>query len=98
MRGIPLLCGRILAALYGSSDSLLIALLILVPVIAILGLESSLAAEATGALLGTVVGYALGGIIAAVPRNGQLRTCRLLIGFQTHDHNSGFVDLTECVR
>ena len=45
----------------------LIAVLILVPVIAVLALEGSLTGEGTGTLLGAIVGYALGGITAAVP-------------------------------
>ena len=46
----------------------LIALLILVPVISILALECRLTGEGTGTILGTIVGYALGGITSAVPK------------------------------
>ena len=45
----------------------LIALLILVPTIAVLGFEGILTGEGTGALLGVIVGYALGGIANRVP-------------------------------
>lgn len=46
----------------------LIAVLILVPTVAILGFEGILNGEATGTLMGAIVGYALGGITAAVPK------------------------------
>lgn len=45
----------------------LVAVLILVPAIAVLGFESALSGEATGTLMGAIVGYALGGITAPVP-------------------------------
>jgi hypothetical protein len=48
----------------------LIAIFILVPVIAILALEGILSGEGTGTLMGAIVGYALGGITAAVPKRG----------------------------
>lgn len=46
----------------------LIALLILIPTVAVLALEGSLTGEGTGTILGAVVGYALGGITAPVPK------------------------------
>src|SRR5437660_528144 len=46
----------------------LIALLVLAPVIGILGLEGVLNGEGTGALLGAMVGFALGGIPNPVPK------------------------------
>lgn len=46
----------------------LIALLVLVPAIVILALECRLTGEGTGTILGAIVGYALGGITAAVPK------------------------------
>jgi hypothetical protein len=46
----------------------LIALLVLVPAIVILALECRLSGEGTGTILGAIVGYALGGITAAVPK------------------------------
>ena len=49
----------------------LIAVLILVPVIAVLALEGSLTGEGVGTLLGAVVGYALGGITASVPKKSD---------------------------
>ncbi len=49
----------------------LIAVLILVPVIAVLALEGSLTGEGVGTLLGAVVGYALGGITASVPKKSE---------------------------
>jgi hypothetical protein len=47
----------------------LIALMVLVPIVTILALEKVLTGEGSGALLGTVIGYALGGITAAVPKS-----------------------------
>jgi hypothetical protein len=49
----------------------LIALLVLVPAIVILALECRLSGEGTGTILGAIVGYALGGITAAVPKREQ---------------------------
>ena len=49
----------------------LIAVLILAPLITVLGLESILSAEGTGTLLGTIVGYALGGITSPVPKDSS---------------------------
>jgi hypothetical protein len=49
----------------------LIALLVLVPAIVILALECRLTGEGTGTILGAIVGYALGGITAAVPKRGD---------------------------
>lgn len=46
----------------------LIAVLILVPVIAILAIEGYLTGEGAGTIMGAIVGYALGGITAAVPK------------------------------
>lgn len=46
----------------------LVALLVIVPVIGILALEGVLSGEGAGTLLGAVVGYALGGISAPVPK------------------------------
>lgn len=46
----------------------LIAVLILAPIVAVLGLEGVLTGEGTGTLMGAIVGYALGGIAAPVPR------------------------------
>ena len=46
----------------------LIAILLLIPVIVILGLEEVLSKEGIGTLLGTIVGYALGGIVNPVPK------------------------------
>jgi hypothetical protein len=40
----------------------LVAVLILVPTIAVLALQGVLSAEGTGTLMGAIVGYALGGI------------------------------------
>jgi hypothetical protein len=45
----------------------LIAVLILVPTIAVLGFEGILTGEGTGTLMGAIVGYVLGGITAPVP-------------------------------
>ena len=45
----------------------LIGLLVLVPAVAILGLEGVISGEGTGTLLGVVVGYALSGITSPVP-------------------------------
>jgi len=52
----------------GVREIQLIALLVLAPTIAVLGFECILNGEGTGALLGAIVGYALSGITAAVPR------------------------------
>jgi hypothetical protein len=46
----------------------LIALMILVPVIAVLSMEGCLTGEGTGTILGAIVGYALGGITSVVPK------------------------------
>jgi hypothetical protein len=46
----------------------LIALLILIPTIAVLAFEGNLTGEGTGTLLGAIVGYALGGVTAPVPK------------------------------
>jgi hypothetical protein len=46
----------------------LIAVLMLVPTITVLALEGCLTGEGTGTLLGAIVGYALGGITAPVPK------------------------------
>ena len=45
----------------------LIAVMIIAPVIAILSLEGVVDNQVSGTLLGTIVGYALGGITSAVP-------------------------------
>jgi len=45
----------------------LIAVLILVPTIAVLGFEGILTGEGIGTLMGAIVGYVLGGITAPVP-------------------------------
>ena|SRR6266852_1171969 len=52
----------------GAREIQLIALLVLAPTIAVLGFECVLNGEGTGALLGAIVGFALSGIPAAVPR------------------------------
>lgn len=46
----------------------LIALLLVAPLVAVLGLEGILSGEGTGTLIGAIVGYALGGITAPVPK------------------------------
>lgn len=46
----------------------LIGILTIVPLITVLSLEAALSGEATGTLLGAIVGYALGGITAPVPK------------------------------
>jgi hypothetical protein len=46
----------------------LIALLVLIPIIAVLAIEGYLSGEGTGTLFGAIVGYALGGITAPVPK------------------------------
>jgi hypothetical protein len=52
----------------GVREIQLIALLILVPAIAILSFECKLSGEGTGTLLGAIVGYVLSGITSPVPR------------------------------
>ena len=47
----------------------LVAILILGPVVAVLGLEGTLSGEGTGTLMGAIVGYALGGITSPVPKD-----------------------------
>jgi hypothetical protein len=49
----------------------LISVLILVPVIAVLAFEGYLTGEGTGTIMGAIVGYALGGITAGVPKSGE---------------------------
>jgi len=45
----------------------LIALLLLVPVVAILGLECKLGSEGIGTTLGVIIGYTLSGVSKALP-------------------------------
>jgi hypothetical protein len=46
----------------GSRMIQLISLLLIVPIVAILALETSLMAELTGTLLGSIIGYTLGSL------------------------------------